>query len=244
MLIIFYGGGGVKTLNTIMLLTTLLFLGSCSTAQIQANYEKMPKYVEEQPSVEETNHKALGSLWSDSSSNLVGDIKASHVGDLVTVIVSEQTASTNTSQTQTSESSSTSSGLTTLLGMQNRIFSALNLANGGSNNLSNFGGSNSYKGSGTNQSSNTLTATLEARIIKALPNNRFFIRGEKQVYTNGQENTVVLTGIISKYDISSSNTIDSSLISDAKIFYNGKGVVSNTNNIGWLAKLWELIRPF
>ncbi len=131
----------MKLSNTIMLFAALSFLASCSTAQIQANYEKMPKYVAEQPSVEETNHTPLGSLWSDSSSNLVGDIKASHVGDLVNVIVSEQAASTNTSQTQTSESSQTSSGLTTLLGMQNRIFSALNLANGGSNNLSNFGGS-------------------------------------------------------------------------------------------------------
>ena len=219
-------------------------LASCSSAQIKANYEKMPQYVKDQPSVQESDKTALGSLWSDNSSSLVSDIKASHVGDLVTVIVSEQTVSTNTSQTQTSESSSTNSGLTTLLGMQNRIFSALNLASGGSNNLANFGGSNSYKGSGTNQSSNTLTATIEARIIKALPNNRFFIRGEKQVYTNGEENTVVLTGIISKYDISSSNTIDSNLISDAKIYYNGKGVVSDTHNIGWLAKLWQLIRPF
>lgn len=231
-------------LKYLSFLSVAFMLASCTSAQIKANYEKMPQYVKDQPSVEESNTAALGSLWSDSSSNLVGDIKASHVGDLVTVIVSEQISSQNTSQTQTSESSSTNSGLTTLLGMQNRIFSALNLANGGSNNLANFGGSNSYKGSGTNQSSNTLTATIEARVIKALPNNRFFIRGEKQVYTNGEENTVVLTGIINKYDISSSNTIDSNLISDAKIFYNGKGVVSNTNNIGWLAKLWELIRPF
>jgi len=226
------------------LISIAFMLASCSSAQIKANYEKIPQYVKDQPSVEENNKTALGSLWSGSSSSLFGDIKASRVGDLVTVIVSEQTASQNTSQTQISGSSSTNSGLTTLLGMQNRIFSALNLANGGSNNLTNFGGSNSYKGTGTNQSSNTLTATLEARIIKALPNNRFFIRGEKQVYTNGEENTVVLTGIISKYDISSSNTIDSSLISDAKIYYNGKGVVSDTHNIGWLAKLWQLIRPF
>ncbi|PMP89983.1 MAG: flagellar biosynthesis protein FlgH [Desulfurella sp.] len=225
-------------------LSIAFMLASCSNAQIKSNYEKMPQYVKEQPSIEESNRTALGSLWSDSSSNLAGDIKASHVGDLVTVVVSEQIASQNTSQTQTSENSSTNSGLTTLLGLQNRIFSALNLANGGNNNLANFGGSNSYKGSGTNQSSNTLTATIEARIIKALPNNRFFIRGEKQVYTNGEENTVVLTGIISKYDISSSNTIDSNLISDAKIYYNGKGVVSDTHNIGWLAKLWQLIRPF
>ncbi|WP_025270389.1 flagellar basal body L-ring protein FlgH [Hippea sp. KM1] len=218
-------------------------LSGCTTSNVERKYTEMPEYVKEQPDVRPQIVHHEGSLWNNTSDNLFSDIKAKHVGDIVTIIVKEQAQSSNSSSIKTSRETSSQSGLTTLLGMQNKILERLNAAAGASN-MMNTGSSSSFKGSGESKVNNQLTATITARVVKVLPNHKLFIRGEKQVYTNGEENTIILTGIIDEYQIASDNTIDSAYISDAKIFYNGKGIVSSSRNEGWLTKLWNLLRPF
>ena len=218
-------------------------LVGCSVSNKEVRYAKMPEYVKEQPSVQtQSFNNDTGSTWSNQG-DLASDIKATQVGDIVTIIVSEDASSVTKSTTKVATNSSSGSGLTTFVGAQHALLSAVG-AKPGNNNLVNFSGSSSYSGSGENSKSDKLQATITARVVKVLPNHRLFIRGEKQVFTNGDEQTLILTGIIDKYRITGDDTIDSQYISDAKIFYNGRGIVSSTNHQGWLAKLWELIRPF
>ncbi len=227
----------------ILFIAVSTFLAGCSVSNTELRYAQMPEYVKEQPSVQYQNfNNDEGSTWGKDG-NLATDIKASQVGDIVTIIVSEDASSLNKSTTKVATSSSAGSGLTSFVGAQGALLRAVGAA-AGDNNLVNFGGSSSYSGSGENSKTDKLQATITARVVKVLPNHRLFIRGEKQVFTNGDEQTLILTGIVDKYRITSDDTIDSQYISDAKIFYNGKGIVSDTNNQGWLAKLWELIRPF
>ncbi len=226
----------------IALFAVVIMLSSCAVSNKERRYAQMPEYVKSQPELQQQKVNNEGSTWNNEDS-LVSDGGASYEGDIVTIIVNENASSSNQSNTKLSEDSSTKSGLTTFLGAQNRVFKALNTT-AGTDNLANLGGSNSYKGSGSNTKTDKLQATITARVVKVLPHHRLFIRGEKQVFTNGDEQTLIITGIIDKYKLTKDNTIDSQYISDAKIFYNGKGLVSNTHNQGWVAKLWELIRPF
>lgn len=228
--------------NLFFFFVAFMLLAGCSVSNKEQKYAEMPEYVKTQPKILQQSNKNEGSLWKNSGA-LFSDLKASEVGDIVTIVVRESASSANKSGTKLSEESSTKSGLTNFMGAQNRIFKAFNAAAGPSG-LVDMGGSSSYKGSGANTKSDTLSATIAARVVKVLPNHRFFIRGEKQIYTNGEEQTLIITGIIDKYKIDKNNTIDSSYISDAKIFYNGKGLVSDTRNKGWMQKLWEFVRPF
>jgi len=231
----------VKRLAYLLLLA--VFLGGCTTTSIEKRYAEMPEYVREQPSAQTGYHHNEGSLWSQSSENLFSDTKARHVGDIVTILVQEQASSQYSSSLKTKTSSSSSAGLSALLGFQNRILNNLDAAPGAGG-IWNTSSSGAYQGSGENKVANRLIATITARVVKVLPNHRLFIRGEKQVYTNGEENTLIITGIIDAYQISGDDTIDSGYISDAKIFFNGKGIAGSTRHEGWLAKLWELIKPF
>ncbi|WP_022669828.1 flagellar basal body L-ring protein FlgH [Hippea alviniae] len=221
----------------------LVLTYGCTTSSVERRYAMMPEYVKEQPAVYQQPVHHEGSLWNNTSDNLFSDIKARHVGDILTIVVSEEAASAYSSDVKTSRESSASSGLNNILGFQTKILPRLHLTTG-EGGLWDTSSSSSYAGSGENKVNNKLTATITARVIKVLPNHKLFIRGEKQIYTNGEENTLIITGIVDEYQISSDNTIDSQYISDAKIFYNGKGIVSSTRNEGWLAKLWQLIRPF
>lgn len=240
----------------ILVIFTIILSGCAAIQNKESEYTKMPKYVEKQPAVNINSHHSEGSLWSESNGDLFGDIKAKTVGDILTIVINEASSSKKSSKTNLSSESSASSGLTKLLGAENGIFHAFAVpksgtkggyampAGGSSNDLADFGGKSTYKGSGENSYNDSLAATITARVIKVLPNHRLFIRGEKQIFTNGDEQKLVITGIVDRYQISNNNMIDSSLISDAKIFYNGKGLLADTKNRGWLAKLWELIRPF
>ena len=224
-----------------------LVLAGCTTTNIARKYAEMPEYVREQPSVVKQPIHHEGSLWTQTSENLFSDVKARHVGDIVTIVVQEQASSQYSSNLKAQTSSSMSAGLSTLLGFQNRIlnrFKTLGGKNAGKNGILNTASNNQYQGSGENQVNNKLIATITARVVKVLPNHRLFIRGEKQVFTNGEENTLIITGIIDADQISNNDTIDSSYIADAKIFFNGKGIVSSTRNEGWLVKLWNIIKPF
>ncbi len=226
----------------VLLIVVSLAVWGCTVTNKEIQYAQMPEYVRETPAVKQPAFHAEGSLWS-SGGDLVSDIKAKHVGDIVTIIVNEVASSSNKSTVKVSSDSSTSSGLTTFLGAQNTVFRMVN-AVAGDGNLASFGGSGSYKGDGEASNSGKLQARITARVVKVLPNHRLFIRGEKQIYTNGEEQTLIITGVIDQYRIAADDTIDSEYISDAKIFYNGRGLVSDSQNRGWLAKLWELIRPF
>ncbi len=228
--------------RAVLSFAVLIVLAGCSTSNQERKYVEMPEYVKAQPSVHVETVSNEGSLWRDDG-NLVSDIKAYREGDILTIVVNEVASSSNKSSTKLSEDSSTKSGLTKLFGLESAVFRAAGTV-AGAGNLADVGGSNSYKGSGENTKDDKLQATITARVIKVLPNHRLFIRGEKQIYTNGEEQTLILTGIIDRYRISNDNTINSEYISDAKIFYNGKGLVSDSRNKGWLTKLWEIVRPF
>ncbi len=226
-----------------LLALSVIILWGCTTTNIERKYAETPEYVREQPAVIQQTGHHVGSLWTSTSENLFSDVKARHVGDIVTIVVQEQATSQYSTSLKTKTSSSSSSGLTALLGFQGRVLNRLK-ATPGTGGIWNTSSSGSYQGSGENKVDNKLLATITARVVKVLPNHKLFIRGEKQVYTNGDENTLIITGIIDEYQISNDDTIDSSYISDAKIFFNGKGIASSTRNEGWLTKLWNLIKPF
>jgi flagellar L-ring protein precursor FlgH len=70
------------------------------------------------------------------------------------------------------------------------------------------------------------------------------IRGSRHVRLNNEDQIIVLSGIIRPEDISQDNTILSSFVADAKIEYFGKGVVSDEQRPGWLARILNVIWPF
>ena len=78
---------------------------------------------------------------------------------------------------------------------------------------------------------------ISARIIGITEDGNFLIRGSKEVETNGEKVTTVVSGIIRGEDISPNNTISSNLIADASIYHEGKGVVKQGNRPGIFTRL-------
>jgi flagellar L-ring protein precursor FlgH len=55
---------------------------------------------------------------------------------------------------------------------------------------------------------------------------------------------MVLHGLVRPDDISSTDTVNSTSIADARIEVVGQGALSDAQKQGWFSKIYEMLRPF
>jgi len=219
---------------------TLLFLGSGCSSRMDLVKSQPPDLAP--PPVAAPS--APGSLWPGETSRntLFLDNKARRVNDIVTILVSESSIGTTKASTNTSRATTTAAGIGTLLGLEKSA------TNGNDNMQGNIqvGGtsSNSLKGAGDTSRTSALTSRLTARVIKVLENGNLFIEGRRQLTMNGEDQYVVLSGIIRPDDITTDNVVASQYISDARIYYAGAGVINDKMKPGWLTNIVDTVWPF
>ncbi|WP_457566496.1 flagellar basal body L-ring protein FlgH [Caldithrix abyssi] len=146
--------------------------------------------------------------------SLYSDIKAHHVGDVLSVIIVENA--------NASRQSKSNSKLNSEIGMNAK--SSGNIADF----LPVFGGSGGFQSrhqgeDGTSQS-DRLSGRISVRIVEQTENGMFKIKGERKLNVNGEENLMKLEGYVRPRDISSANTVYSYLIADARITYRKTGI--------------------
>lgn len=162
-----------------------------------------------------------GSIYAASGvlADLAMDFRATRVGDVVTVVVSEQASANAQGATSTKRTSAAQSGITSLLGAK-AATSALS-------NLLNTNSQQQLQGSGETSRQSTVSTTLSARVIKVLPNGNLIVEGTKAVAINSEYQTVALRGIVRPIDIGPDNSIASNRVADLEVRINGRGVVND-----------------
>ncbi len=194
------------------------------------------------PSTELAQSKPVptGSLWNTRQESLFQDIKAHRVGDIVTIMVSEQSkaskeAATSTSRTRELTGEASFMGLST---PSQTILQPINKTGYGLNFDSTFAGKGSTK------KADSMTAYMTATVTEILPNGNLVIRGSRWTKVNDELQQIVLEGVVRPMDITRDNTVLSQNIAEAKIFFVGKGPVSRHQKPGWLGQLLDTILPF
>jgi len=187
------------------------------------------------------------SLWSDvgSTGTMFLDYKGRRIGDIVIVNITESASASNSSAASTSKTSEYSAGITAMLGLP--LNGGVNDFLGSGSALSpNIGATteNSHSGSGATTKSDTITATLAARIIDIMPSGNLVIEGNREIIIDREKQTMTVRGIIRQKDINANNTVLSSAIADAQITYSGAGSTTQATKKGWLASFLDIISPF
>lgn len=192
-------------------------------------------------------HQQEGSLWpgDNMKQSLFSDTKAKGVGDLVTVLIEEDASSTQSATTSTAKTSEIDLETGRLLGLPSNLGIANFLGMGsGFNPQIDAKTSRSNDGTGTTTRSGELTAKISAVIKEVLPNGNFRIEGKRTVRVNYEDQNMVLEGIIRPIDINFDNTISSTLMAEASITYEGKGVINDEQRVGWGMRIFSFIWPF
>ncbi|MBI5408119.1 MAG: flagellar basal body L-ring protein FlgH [Nitrospirae bacterium] len=224
-----------------------ILLYGCATPS--ANLPPPPlKYV--QPVDEKIIRQSANSLWSDSA-NIFEDTKARRLNDLVTIKIEESLIGSGKADTQTSRDSSLDFALTNLFGMNNDfnlqnafllrdLFKGDNVFEPSVKSAS----KSEFKGKGDTNREGKLVATITAKVVEVIPNGNLLLEARKELTINDEKQILVLSGIVKPDDIDSSNTVSSSKIADAQIYYVGDGVLQDKQSPGWFVRVLDKVWPF
>lgn len=171
---------------------------------------------------------AAESLWSDHGKSMFADRRARSVGDILTVIVVESAVSSHRASTDWSKGVDLSSdkGLGPLLESLPQF---------------GFSGNQSSQATGSTSRSSNLAAKITVRVTKVFPNGNMEIEGTREVQTNKEKQTIVLTGAIRQDDVSPDNTVLSTYIADAKITHTGTGAIGSRMKEGIITRLFRIL---
>ena len=170
-----------------------------------------------------------------SSGLLFEDRRARKVGDTLTIVIAEKTDASKKSNTNTGRSSNNSFAVTALRRLPGKSFLGSDLGA-----TSDF----SFDGKGESASNNEFIGTITVTVTEVLSNGNLLVSGEKQVGINQGSEFIRLSGVVNPVHLTSANTVQSTLIADARIEYRGSGAVAENQQTGWLTRFFLNVLPF
>ncbi len=192
-----------------------------------------------QPPTDDPGLPSPGSTYSKSGllADLGADFRARHVGDLLTIDVSDSASAVSSGDTSTKRQSTGSASITALGGITN--------ASGPLVNLANVTGNQQLAGTGSTDRTTTLSMTVSVRVLMVLPNGDLIVEGTKVIAINSENQTVRVRGIVRQTDLGPTNSVSSNQVAELEIKVNGHGVVNDAiRRPNILYRLFLGILPF
>ena len=167
---------------------------------------------------------------------LFEDRRPRHIGDILTIVVSENINASKNSGAEASRSGSASA----LLGLVPKLISGLigadlDASATGKNTMSAKGGANSK---------NTFNGVITVTVVEVLLNGNLLVSGEKQMLINQGTEFIRFSGVVNPRTVSALNTVPSTLVADARIEYSAKGYIDEAQAMGWLQRAFLNVLPF
>jgi flagellar L-ring protein precursor FlgH len=161
----------------------------------------------------------------NSQRSLFSDVKAMNVGDAITINIIEDTRADNSASTDEEKTHDLDVGFNFGAdGEGPEIEGGLNSGN-------------RFRGTGRTTRNEQIRSRLSALITAVEPNGNMRIEGKRVTKINGEEQTVVIKGLVRPVDIRADNSILSSQISDLELVMEGEGSVSRAQEPGLFTRL-------
>ncbi len=219
---------------SLLLGCALILVSGCATLQPP---EPLPQ-VDYSTLEQRTPPQEPGSIYrAGHSLPLFEDLRARRVGDVLTVILTEETRASKSATTTIAKENTTDIDNPTLFGLPVTLERATKGKLGSLE--QNIAASREFSGSGKSDQSNRLDGSIQVVVVEELPNRYLRIAGEKVLSINQGDERVRITGIVRPEDIRVDNTVLSTRVANARITYRGTGVLADSNDMGWLGKLFN-----
>lgn len=243
----------VGTLLLVVSLATACVENSIREGREPMDYEAVETAPKEPPSP--------GSVWAgstQSASFMFFDEKARGVGDLVTVVILEQTQAEGDAKTETESERTLNGTISSDVGFQKlvsspirgllRIFGFDNpgttIPEGTPVNVVESGMTNEFSGQGNTSRRGRFTGVITCRVIGVLPNGILHIRGRRSVVVNHEAQYISLEGLVRQEDLTIENQVLSNSVAEMRLAYDGLGVLDDKQRPGWMARVIDWIYPF
>ncbi len=184
---------------------------------------------------------AAQSLVAANAKSLFADKKGVAIGDIINIVVQENTSSSKGNSTKTSKKSDLNAALEAFFYSPTASNA---LTKNGQLPALKFGSSSGFDGGGSINNTEKITARVAVQVIDVLPNDVLLIEGRKQTKINGESSDVVLRGMVRAQDVTAANTVFSFQVANAEIQIADKGLLRDNQRPGWFKRVWDKITPF
>jgi flagellar L-ring protein precursor FlgH len=229
------------TLNGALALS--LLLSACGPTHIQPFTAQERKYTPGQYAATQADARpSAGSIYSEAQPGYLEDTRALRVGDIALIKIDEHANAQGAATTTLKKDTSRSASVTSLLGLMPAMQKAY--PNIDPKSLLAMASQNDFDGEGQTQRAGDLSGSIGVHVKQEMPNGDLFVEGTKVVMINHEEYHLYVSGVIRPADIQPDNSIDSSLVADARVEFTGRGDINDQNDRGWLTKALDFVNPF
>jgi len=163
-----------------------------------------------------------GGSWSA----LASDRTAEHVGDILTVLIYENSIASNSAQSGSKKDSRLAGHVT---------------AGDSLNESGEFALSGSSASVGQSGRAGKLVAQISVVVDEVLANGDLHVGGEQILNIDGNRTKIRLKGRVRRADISSGNTVLSTRLADVAIDYGGRGFVARSAKPGIVTRIFNFL---
>ena len=179
---------------------------------------------------------ANGAIYQPTHTRpLFEDRRARLVGDTLTINLVERNTAQKASNASASRESSMSGGITSINKLPLKGLAGLGVE---------AGADSDFSGEGAAAANNLFTGTITVTVIEVYPNGNLLVSGEKQVAINQGNEFIRFSGVVNPATVTTSNTVQSTQVADARIEYKGSGYINDNQVMGWLQRFFVALLPF
>lgn len=189
-----------------------------------------------------TSLNAPPSSRSVGRPDLYTDQRITHVGDIVTVIISINDKAQFGNTTDRSSTAKTSFGWT--FGWSPPTSGSASSSGSPGSVTNDVNSTSSTQGQGDINRSEQIQVSVPAVVTQVLTNGNLVIRGSQELRVNFEVRQVSVAGVVRPADISRANTIAYDRVAEARISYGGRGRVSEVQQPGWGQQVYDYLKPF
>jgi flagellar L-ring protein precursor FlgH len=232
-------------------------LGGCNTLQKLADVGAEPKLTGIENPTHQRGYKPVSlpmpapmslnrepnSLWRAGSRAFFKDLRASRVGDLVTVSIDINDKGELENTSERTRNNLEGADAPALLGYEtslSRILpDAVNPAN-----LLEISSEARSRGDASIDRKEKIQLKLAAVVTQILPNGNMVILGRQETRVNFEVRELQIMGVIRPEDINNQNTISYEKIAEARLAYGGRGHMSDVQQPRYGQQIIDILFPF
>jgi flagellar L-ring protein precursor FlgH len=195
-----------------------------------------PDFAPVYPLAQDQAKPATGGIYGNRQSDAwFGRGRNYQVGDLITVILNEETQADRKQGTDISKDASNTAlraGVSKFIAGSSSPFNGVNLNSS----------TTKSAGKGTANQQAKLTGSITVTVIEILANGNMVVRGEKKLGLSEGTEVIQVSGVIRPNDVGPNGTVNSLRLANAQISYRGMGDLASASKPGWgtsaLMKFW------
>lgn len=211
-----------------ILIVTMLALAGCSATP--TSIVQRPTSV--RPMLPEPAIAASGAIYQAAAYKpMFEDRRARHIGDMLTISITERTNAMKAGASSGNKSGSVS-------------FSTPGIAQGrlGANVAANA--ANKFADGDNQSATNTFSGVIGVTVTEVLANGNLIVAGEKQIALNKGVEFIRFSGMVSPDTIGAGNTVASTQVADARIEYRTNSQIDRAEMTAMVSRFFQSLLPF